>query len=50
MIVEILIGLITICVASYAIYWRRERMKWAKIRDEQVKILKRLKEKSKWEK
>jgi len=47
MIEEIVIGLITLCVVSYAIYWRRERMKWAKIREEQVKMLKRLKEKSK---
>jgi high-affinity Fe2+/Pb2+ permease len=48
MIVEILIGLIAICVVGYAMYWLRlrKRMKWDRIRQEQVKKLRLLKEKT----
>jgi NhaP-type Na+/H+ or K+/H+ antiporter len=46
MIVEILIGLIAICVVGYAMYWLRKRMKWDRIRQEQAKKLRLLKEKT----
>ena len=47
MIVELGVGVFAICAAVYAIYWRRERAKWARIREEEMKRLKLLKKKMK---
>lgn len=43
MIVELGVGLFAIGTLGYAIYWRRERMKWARTHEKQMKRLKWLK-------
>ena len=50
MIVEIVVGLLAICAAGYAVHWHRRRAKWAKIREGQLRRLKRLKRKFEEEK
>ena len=40
MIVELGVGLFAVGVLGYAIYWRREQMKWGRIREKQMKRLK----------
>jgi Flp pilus assembly protein TadB len=44
MIVEfVVVVLAIICVAGYAVYWRRERARWARIHKEEIRTLGRLK-------
>lgn len=52
MMVEIVVGLLAICAAGYAVHWHRKRVKdkreqaeWDKMREEQLEKLKFLKEK-----
>ena len=44
MMVEIVVGLLAVGAVGYAIHWQRERAKWARIREGQMKKLKLLKE------
>ena len=47
MIVELGVGILAIGALGYSIHWYRKRMKWARIRKEQVQKLKLLKRISK---
>ena len=44
MMVEIVVGLLAVGALGYAVHWRRERAKWAEIREGQLEKLKLLKE------
>lgn len=50
MIVEFGVGILAICAAGYAVRRYRRRAKWTKIREEQLRKLKRLKRKFEEEK
>ena len=50
MIVELGVGLLAIGALGYTIHWQRERMKLVRIREKQMKRLKRLKKKFEREK
>lgn len=48
MIIELGVGLLavgTLGAVGYAVHWKRERARWAKIREGQLRRLKRLKKK-----
>ncbi len=50
MIVELGVGILAICAVGYAVRRYRRRAKWAKIREEQLGKLKRIKRKFEEEK
>ena len=48
--IELGVGVLTIGALGYAIHWRRERMKWGRIRKKQMKRLRWVKKKLEREK
>ena len=47
MIVEFGVVILAICAVGYAVHWYRERVKWARIHEEQLRRLEWLKRKFK---